>query len=406
MNEGRAIVDSSWELVGEVCVPGKGGGDGVDKCDDDASAAPARVMNLTFPGLFAVNDELPENCFTPDGGHIICSTRWGSVLRVVAISTRDGTVRPLDFDLLSSSSSSSSYDDKDPLRTRPGPRLRPDAFPSQELLCLDEDGGMTVIQSEPNHPPILGYLPPQEEEENGGPPGRGRGRGSERRGRGDGGVRRSHLVFKFPPLAASSLSVMSSRLYAGRGFTYHVLNVRPSHGGTAGGVPVQCVLLLPARSGGGGEGDEDGAGTGTGGGVPMIAIPDGGGTRDDYDDVVAHTTAYSPPHAYLSGGGRYAVLLVNRRGSTGFGRSSHRESLSSSSVSGSGSGSGSGSSSSSTTGNVVDVDVAFDRDVRDVVHAVRYISDRLGGRVIDRDRVGIYGDDLEQVGVTGRAVSR
>ena len=254
LTAGAVAPGSRRTVVDVVPLPGgRGGGDD------------AEVAGLRFPGLFL--HQLPDDCFAPDGTHVVATTEWGSVHRVVRIALADGTVTPVGFDL-----------------TRDGGR-HPTA--SQRFLCFAEGGGAVVSQSEPHRPTLLGYLPPSFLEQ------------------GQAAAAASTLLASPSPIAATAASLPrpAAAFVPGRGYTYQVSHVRPAHGEVQ--APVGSVLLLPdAAADGGGGGKKKPA---------LIVVPHGG-------PHTCMSTSYVPSYGYLCRHGGYAVLHVNFRGSTGFGQ--------------------------------------------------------------------------------------
>ncbi|KAL7436806.1 hypothetical protein ACHAXM_005764 [Skeletonema potamos] len=253
-----------------------------------------------FPGLFL--NQLSDKCFSPDGKVILLSCQWGSVLRVVSISLADGSVTPVNFDMRDGDNRIASE-------------------PSQQFICFTDDGGAIVTQSECNYPTILGSLPNTFLEN------------AE-------GVVPSQVLAELPPAAASSCSSSTSSdssFKAGSGYSYKIMNILPEHGDVK--VDVSSILLLPDDAG-----DEK---------LPLIVVPHGGPHS-------ATPTTFVPSYGYLCQHGKYAVLHVNFRGSTGFGQAA-LESL---------------------AGN------AGTQDVLDVVAATRAAIDT---GIIDPERVGICG---------------
>lgn len=215
------------------------------------------VAGIKFPGLFL--NQLPDDCFSPDGKYLVTTTEWGSVHKVVKISLADGAVTPVGFDLQS---------DEGWHRTA-----------SQRFVCFAE-GGAVVTQSEAHRPTVLGYLPPSFLEH-----------GRE--------VAVSRVLASLPPIAATAFSSTwpAASFTPGEGYTYQISNVQPEHGEVK--VPVGSVLLLPDNAG-----KEK---------PPLIVVPHGG-------PHTCMSTAYVPSYGYLCQHGGYAVLHVNFRGSTGFGQ--------------------------------------------------------------------------------------
>ncbi len=258
------------------------------------------ISGLGFPGLFL--NQLSDKCFSPDGKFILTSTQWGSVVRVVSISLDDGSVTPVKFDM---------HDGDN----------RNGAEPSQQFLCFTDDGGAIVTQSECNYPTILGSL------------------SNTFLQNAEGGIS-SQVLAELPPAAASSFSSSTSSgscFKAGSGYSYKIMNILPEHGDVK--VDVSSILLLPDDTG-----NEK---------LPLIVVPHGGPHS-------ATPTSFVPSYGYLCQHGRYAVLHVNFRGSTGFGQAA-LESL---------------------AGN------AGTLDVLDVVAATRAA---INTGVIDAERVGICG---------------
>jgi acylaminoacyl-peptidase len=149
----------------------------------------------------------------------------------------------------------------------------------------------------------------------------------------------SQVLAELPSAATSSFSPSSagSCFKAGSGYSYKIMNILPEHGDVK--VDVSSILLLPDDAG-----NEK---------LPLIVVPHGGPHS-------ATPTSFVPSYGYLCQHGKYAVLHVNFRGSTGFGQAA-LESL---------------------AGN------AGTQDVLDVVAATRAAIDT---GAIDPERVGICG---------------
>lgn len=241
-------------------------------------------------------NQLRDDCFSPDGNYILTTTEWGSVNKIVAISLGDGVVSPIHFDLSTSDAFSDSA--------------------AQQFLCFTDSGGAIVTQSEPNRPTMLGCLQPSFLEELS-------------------IVAPSQLLADMSAVASTSHSSLKSEITMG--IRYQLLNIHPNHGDVK--VPVGSVLLVPDDAGG-----EK---------LPLIVVPHGG-------PHTCMSTSYFPSYAFLCKHGRYAILHVNFRGSTGFGQAA-LESL---------------------AGN------AGSLDVLDVVAATQSVID---AGIVDPDRVGICG---------------
>lgn len=254
------------------------------------------VAGIKFPGLFF--NQLREDCFSPDGKYIVTTSEWGSVNKIIAISLSDGEISPINFDLKCQ-----------------------DGFhetASQQFMGFTQDGGAIVTQSEVNRPTIMGKLQPGFI-------------GKE--------IVSSILLADMPPISSTSYSSINSAscFKPGNRFSYQVMNVQPKHGDVK--VPVGMVLLTPDDAG-----DEK---------LPLIVVPHGG-------PHTCMSTSYVPTYSYLCKHGRYAILHVNFRGSTGFGQAA-LESL------------------AGTAGSL---------DVLDVVAATRAVID---AGIADPNRVGICG---------------
>jgi len=276
MSKGLVISDSKKCVVDVVQLPGERGDE-------------TEIAGIKFPGLWL--NQLPHDCFSPDGKNILLSTQWGSVTKVVMISLGDGTVTPINFDLLSDE----GFHDK----------------ASQQFVCFTEDGGAIVTQSEANRPTILGLLHPSFYHD-------------------ALSIAPSRVLIDMPPISCASFSLKpGSCSKPGTGYSYSIISK----------APIQGILLLPDNS----ENEK----------LPLIVVPHGGPHS-------CMSTAFIPSYGFLCRYGRYAILLVNYRGSSGFGQ----ESL------------------ESLAGN------AGSLDVHDVVAATRAVTE---SGIVDADRVGICG---------------
>ena len=302
----RSMIDESRKvLVDVVQLPGDGG----QRQQEEEDGV---VSGISFPGLFV--SQLRDDCFSPDGEYIVTTTEWGSVNKIISISLADGTVRPINFDLAAADATTTTkYNDS----------------ACQQFICFTNDGSAIVTQSEPNRPAILGRLLPNflkyEVKV----------------------VSSSQLLADMSSISSTSFSSLQQQqqladttTVKSSGYTYQLINTWPEHGDIK--VPVASILLLPDCASGGSSK------------VPLIVVPHGG-------PHACISTAYIPSHSYLVKHGGYAVLLVNYRGSTGFGQAA-LESL---------------------TGDV------GTQDVLDVVAATRSVIGTID--IIDSDRVGICG---------------
>ena len=254
------------------------------------------VSGIRFPGLFL--HQLRDDCFSPDGKYIVTSTEWGPVNKIVSISLVDGAVVPINFDLTRSEGFSDGA--------------------SQQFICFTDEGGAIVTQSEPNRPTILGQLLPTflDDASKYAP---------------------SRLIADLSAISSVSFSSFEPDVKDSIGFRYQLINTQPVHGDVK--VPIGSILLLPE-----GAGEEK---------PPLIVVPHGG-------PHTCMSTSYVPSYSFLCKHGRYAILHVNFRGSTGFGQAA-LESLAGS---------------------------AGTLDVLDVVAATNSVID---AGLIDSGRVGICG---------------
>ena len=255
------------------------------------------VAGIKFPGLFL--NQLPTECFSLDGKYIVLTSQWGSTTKVVSVSLDNGAFAPINFDLLKRYSSNDSA--------------------SQQFMCFTKDGAAVVTQSESNRPTVLGVLEPFFLQ---------------------GGSIDTQILADLPPISCTSCSSLKpdSGSKPGSGCTYQIMTTQPEHGDVK--VPVGMILLLP-----------DGVGKDEK--LPLIVVPHGGPHS-------CTSTMFVPSYGFLCAQGRYAVLHVNYRGSSGFGQAA-LESL---------------------AGN------AGSLDVLDVVAAARAVIE---SGIADPDRVGICG---------------
>ena len=267
---------------------------------------------MCFPGLFV--KELPRQCCTRN--HIFTTTQWGSVEKVVRISLDDGKVSLVNVDMIRTSGQST------------------ESLASQQLMCIDMDGGAVITESAPNRPAIVGYVASSSLTRY----------NASRKLEGT-------LVSEMGPIAASSFSPTPpgdvQRLL---NYNYEVFLMTrrpPEVSGVEGdeGSPVQWIFLKPRRG-------SHGTSSSSSSPPPLIVVPHGGPHS-------CTSTIYMPAYAYLCAQG-YAILHVNYRGSTGFGQRA-LESL---------------------PGNVGNI------DVKDLVNAVETV---VNAGWVDGDRVGVCG---------------
>ncbi|KAL7521562.1 hypothetical protein ACHAWX_006982 [Stephanocyclus meneghinianus] len=261
----------------------------------------AVISGISFPGLFL--NQLPDQCFSHNLEQIVTTTEWGSTTKVVSISLTDGSVVPINFHLAGNDNVVQRQESSD------------------RFLCFTDDGGAIVAQSEPNRPTVLGYLQPDFLTS-----------GTT--------LHSCHLLASMPPFSCTSSGHVHSFFRPGTGYSYRVMNVHPPHGNVK--VPVGAVLLIPEQL----ENER----------FPLIVVPHGG----PHACMPTSFEKAGLSYGFLCKHGRYAVLHVNFRGSTGFGQAA-LESL---------------------AGN------AGSLDVLDVVAATRAVIE-MG--FVDPDRVGVCG---------------
>ena len=175
-----------------------------------------KVQGYEFPGLFL--HQLPRECFTRDGEHIVTTTEWGSVNKIISISVKDGAkneIDPIDFDL-----------------TGTGHHA------SHQFCGFTADGAMAIVtQTEPNRPKVIGLLESPLQREG----------------------TASKVIANLPPIAASSFANKSA-FEPGAGFSSRLLSSQPDHGDIK--EPISSILLLP-------DGAEDAVK------LPLIVVPHG-----------------------------------------------------------------------------------------------------------------------------------
>jgi len=260
-----------------------------------------QVANMGFPGLYV--KELPLQCCTPD--YVLTTTQWGSVKKLVRIALEDGKLSLVNVDIIRSTGQGT------------------DELASQELLAVTPNGGAVISESAPNCPAIIGSVSPA----------------ALSRHNVSGRVEAT-VVADMGPISASSFCPIHEKVISSKlNFMYDILTIRPEEIECHVGTPVQWILYRPKPR-------KDGVLP------PLIVVPHGGPHS-------CSPTLYSHPHAFLCASG-YAVLMVNYRGSTGFGQHA-LEAL---------------------PGNVGKL------DVQDVIDAVTKIAD---SEWIDANRVGICG---------------
>ncbi len=219
-----------------------------------------KVLGMSFPGLFL--NQLPSSPFTPDGKYLITTVQWGSITKIIKISMDDGDVKAINFNLLKKESF-----------------VKNDT--SQSILCITSKGDAVVSQSHPSLPTVLGIIPSSYLTDT------------------ECKIKSSLLLPILDSISAST-KFDCFRPKSNNGSTCHLVSITPNHGVVRS--IVQGILTIPT--------DENGEELKN---VPLIVVPHGGPHS-------CFSASYIPSYAYLCEHGRYALLQVNYRGSTGFGQ--------------------------------------------------------------------------------------
>jgi len=184
-------------------------------------------------------------------------------------------------------------------------------FDSEDVLCTRSDGSLIIHASDPTRPSSVWEVAEDSRK----------------------------MLLRLDPFAATRFSQVPDELpWQNVDVSVRTLSHVPSIQGVEQNLFVQSIVLLPDKS----KYPKP----------PLIVVPHGG----PHSGI---TTAFNPSYAYLCGQG-YAVLMVNYRGSTGFGQKSI-------------------TSLPTRIGEM---------DVQDVVAAT---NDLIGTGLVDPDRVGICG---------------
>jgi acylaminoacyl-peptidase len=253
-----ALHVADWD-VSRGCIVKESGKVVVDVISIPSETGTSEVISgIQFPGLFL--NQLPAQCFSPDLKHIVATTEWGCTTKVISVSLKDGSVAPVKFNLL-------------------GDNVADDT--SQRFLCFTETGAAIVAQSAANRPTVVGRLQPDFLD-------------SEKT------LQPSKLLAAMSPFSCTSSGGAAPCFKPGTGYTYQIINVEPEHGDVK--VPVGNVLLLPDNA----ENEK----------LPLIVVPHGG----PHTCMPSSFERAGLSYAFLCKQGRYAILHVNFRGSTGFGQ--------------------------------------------------------------------------------------
>jgi acylaminoacyl-peptidase len=227
------------------------------------------VAGLGFPGLFL--PQLPNSCFlSPD--QLVTTTQWGSCQKVILISLQSpGSIHLIQLE-------------------------GGHPYSSDEVLCCSsnfagkKDGnGIIVSTKTPGSPATVHFIPASQllrDDATLNP---------------NAPIRACSIVLPtYAPFASSKIASVFSHLQDTTEFEIRVIEA-PLFSDVECRHDIQSILLLPKKS--------------SGVLPPLIVVPHGGPHS-------ASVTGYLPSYAFLCGHGGYAVLLVNYRGSTGFGQAS------------------------------------------------------------------------------------
>ena len=273
--------------------------------DATASKDIGIVGTIPFPGLALVG-LLPENGFV-SSDTMVMSTMWGSSVQIVRVNVHSGKVRLIRTQDQASQS-------------------EPYELTSQDLLCVTPTGDIIVKETSPNKPGAVGYIT------------------NEQLLKDDVAEVGASVtpVASFSPLASSSCSSVPSSVRWLSDYSYQILTLERPSGNNKWSAPIQCILMLPSKQRAKGKPP------------PMIVLPHGG------PHSVSTPSFVSELGGFLCGHAGYALLLVNYRGSIGFGQAA-----------------------------VEDLPSRIgDLDVLDVVHAVKHVA-KTG--LVDPERLAICG---------------
>ncbi|CAM9493498.1 unnamed protein product, partial [Hapterophycus canaliculatus] len=229
-----------------------------------------------FPGLWV--DDLPDDCWTPDGTSIYLTSAWGSRQSVVKVDAETGAVERVVEATAASGQNPSTGDQKDA---------------SASVLAVGE-AGVYVVASSPNSPGGFAVLPASREEQH---------EEEAILGPAVGGFSISSSV-RIDRASAAGIERALDDVH------WRIMSV-PVPGVVAEAKEsdepkqeeqtIEAILLMPPK-----ESGEPGKA------APLVVVPHGGP-----HGVVP--TMFVPSYAYLCATQGFAVLHVNFRGSTGFG---------------------------------------------------------------------------------------
>jgi acylaminoacyl-peptidase len=252
------------------------------------------VAGLSFPGFFL--QQLPQTCFL-SSEYILVTTQWGSCQKVVRVSILDGTVNLISI-----------------------PNVHP--YSSDELLLCNHVGAIIGTKT-PHQPAVVHFidadqlLPPnfpttidENDNEQAQP-------------------LSNTIIGTFAYMASWKITLSTSRirnhllpvLSNSFDFDIRVVPVNTTVDGVDCLHQIESILLLPttvATAHDQKSNDTISSAVSSPNELPpLIVIPHGGPHS-------ASITNFVVSYAYLCGYGRYAILLVNYRGSTGYGQASIR----------------------------------------------------------------------------------
>ena len=201
--------------------------------------------------------QLPVNC-NIGNNYLVTSTLWGSFQRVIRIDIKNGKIQLIDI-----------------------PQLN--MLASQSLCTVGPNGDLIISEASCDQPASLWVVKNKDLM-------RDTIQGSGKI------VANAHRVASFSQIATSTFSAVNRATE--KPYSMQVLSIDSESIDGAASYPIQALLLLPKKT------DQNGK-------VPMIVVPHGGPHG-------CSASAFAPGIAYLAT--KYAVLLPNYRGSTGFGQ--------------------------------------------------------------------------------------
>jgi acylaminoacyl-peptidase len=225
------------------------------------------VANLSFPGLFL--QQLPDSCFL-SSEYLLTTTQWGSCQKVICISITTGSVNLIEID-----------------------GCHP--YASNEMICCNNDG-IVICTKTPVTPATLHYVKVDQLLHD-----------ATISSDGQPILVSSSMISTMTPIASSKIAPVASvsKLTSTFDFDIHVIPT-PRVDGVDCNNAIQSILLLPKQ-----QNNKSNLSSLP----PLIVVPHGGPHS-------VSSTNFVTSYAYLCGYGRFAILLVNYHGSTGFGQAS------------------------------------------------------------------------------------